>query len=57
MPKFLLMVNHDNGVADDRSMDEWEPEEVQAHMNYYEVRVQPARYRARRDPEVAASFP
>jgi hypothetical protein len=57
MPKFLLVVNHDNGVADDRSMDEWEPEEVQAHMNYYEVRVQPARYRARRDPEVAASFP
>jgi hypothetical protein len=36
MPKFLLMVNHDNGVAD-TSMDAWEPDEVSAHMNYYEV--------------------
>jgi hypothetical protein len=37
MPKFLLMVNHDNGVFDDVSMDEWKPEEVTAHMNYYDV--------------------
>jgi hypothetical protein len=37
MPKFLLMVNHDNGVADDKPMDEWKPEEVQAHMDYYGV--------------------
>ncbi|MBO0709402.1 MAG: hypothetical protein J2P43_11630 [Candidatus Dormibacteraeota bacterium] len=36
MPKFLLMVNHDPGVAE-KPMDEWEPEEVRAHMNYYEV--------------------
>lgn len=36
MPKFLLMVNHDNGVVE-KSMNEWEPEEVKAHMNYYEV--------------------
>jgi hypothetical protein len=36
MPKFLLMVNHDNGVADE-PMDKWEPEEVTAHMNYYEI--------------------
>lgn len=36
MPKFLLMVNHDNGVAE-TDMNEWEPAEVQAHMNYYEV--------------------
>jgi hypothetical protein len=37
MPKFLLMVNHNNGVFDDKPMDEWEPEEVKAHMDYYEV--------------------
>jgi hypothetical protein len=37
MPKFLIMVNHDNGVADDRPMDEWEPDEVKAHMDYYGV--------------------
>jgi hypothetical protein len=36
MPKFLLMVNFDNGVTD-TNMDEWEPDEVRAHMNYYEV--------------------
>jgi hypothetical protein len=36
MPKFLVMVNHDNGVTD-TSMDEWEPAEVTAHMNYYDV--------------------
>lgn len=36
MPKFLLMVNHDNGVVQ-TPMSEWEPEEVTAHMNYYEV--------------------
>lgn len=37
MPKFLIMVNHDNGVADDTPMDQWEPDEVRAHMNYYEI--------------------
>ena len=37
MPKFLIMVNHDNGVFDDTSMDDWAPEEVKAHMDYYEV--------------------
>jgi hypothetical protein len=36
MPKFLLMVNYDNGVVD-TNMGEWEPEEVRAHMNYYEI--------------------
>jgi hypothetical protein len=36
MPKFLLLVNHDNGVAG-TSMSEWEPDEVTAHMNYYDV--------------------
>jgi hypothetical protein len=36
MPKFLLMVNHDNGVAHE-PMSEWEPSEVTAHMNYYEI--------------------
>jgi hypothetical protein len=37
MTKFLLMVNHDNGVFDDVPMDEWEPGEVKAHMDYYEI--------------------
>lgn len=36
MPKFLLMVNADNGVVDTNTND-WEPDEVRAHMNYYEV--------------------
>jgi hypothetical protein len=36
MPKFLLMVNADNGVVDTNT-DDWEPDEVRAHMNYYEV--------------------
>jgi hypothetical protein len=36
MPKFLLMVNFDNGVTD-TNMDEWEPDEVRAHLNHYEV--------------------
>jgi len=33
MPKFLLMVNHDNGVTD-TSFSDWTPEEVSAHLNY-----------------------
>ena len=36
MPKFLLMVNHDNGVVNG-PMSEWEPDEVRARMNYYEI--------------------
>ena len=36
MPKFLLMVNHDNDVVNG-PMSEWEPDEVRAHMNYYEI--------------------
>lgn len=36
MPKFLVMVNQDNGVAE-TDMSEWKPEEVTAHMNYYDV--------------------
>jgi hypothetical protein len=36
MPKFLLMVNHDNGVVD-KPMGEWEPDEIRAHMDYYAV--------------------
>ncbi|HEX4214559.1 MAG TPA: YciI family protein [Candidatus Dormibacteraeota bacterium] len=34
MPKFLLMVNHENGDAE-TSMEEWDPSDVSAHMNYY----------------------
>jgi hypothetical protein len=36
MPRYLLMVNHDNGTAE-TDMSEWKPEEVTAHMNYYDV--------------------
>ena len=36
MPRFLLIVNHDGGVID-APMDEWTPDEVAAHMNYYEA--------------------
>jgi hypothetical protein len=36
MPRFLLIVNHDGGVVD-APMDEWTPDEVAAHMNYYEA--------------------
>jgi len=36
MPKFLIMVNHERGVID-KPMDEWEPDEVKAHMDYYGV--------------------
>ncbi|MCL2794260.1 MAG: YciI family protein [Microbacteriaceae bacterium] len=34
MPKFLVMVNHAPGAVD-TPMDEWEPEAVSAHMDYY----------------------
>jgi len=37
MPRFLLIVNYDNGVNDVPPMDEWRPDEVTAHMNYYEA--------------------
>jgi hypothetical protein len=36
MPRFLLIVNHDGGVIE-APMDEWTPDEVAAHMNYYEA--------------------
>jgi hypothetical protein len=36
MPRFLLIVNYDDGV-NDVPMDEWEPDEIAAHLNYYEA--------------------
>ncbi|MGW6897131.1 YciI family protein [Streptomyces sp. NBC_01718] len=36
MPKFMLIVNHDGGVFEE-PMDQWEPGDVAAHFNYYEV--------------------
>ncbi|MGW3689738.1 YciI family protein [Streptomyces sp. NPDC005125] len=36
MPKFLLMVNHDGGVFEE-PMDQWEPGDIAAHFNYYEL--------------------
>ena len=34
MPKYILIVDFQPGVAE-TSMDEWEPEEVEAHLDYY----------------------
>lgn len=34
MPKYLLLVNFDGG-AEDIPMDQWQPEEVTAHLDYY----------------------
>jgi hypothetical protein len=36
MTKFLLAVNFEGGVVD-TPMDEWKPEEVTAHLDYYEA--------------------
>jgi hypothetical protein len=36
MPRFLLIVNYDDGV-NDVPIDEWKPDEITAHMNYYEA--------------------
>ncbi|MCX0241690.1 MULTISPECIES: YciI family protein [Streptomyces] len=36
MPKFMLMVNHDGGVFE-QPMDEWDPSDIAAHFQYYEV--------------------
>src|SRR5215207_4858538 len=34
MPKYMLIVDFQPGVAE-TTMEEWEPEEVQAHIDYY----------------------
>ncbi|HET6745897.1 MAG TPA: hypothetical protein VFH90_08645, partial [Candidatus Limnocylindria bacterium] len=34
MSKFVLIVNFEGGVVD-TPMEEWKPEEVQAHLDYY----------------------
>jgi hypothetical protein len=34
MPKYLLVVNFEGGVVD-TPMEEWKPEEVTAHLDYY----------------------
>ena len=36
MPKFLLMVDHDGGEFE-QPMDEWAPDDVTAHFDYYEA--------------------
>jgi len=36
MRKFLLIVNHDDGVVE-TPMTEWAPGDIAAHMNYYEA--------------------
>jgi hypothetical protein len=36
MPRYLLIVDYRPG-DDDTPMDRWKPEEIKAHMNYYEV--------------------
>jgi hypothetical protein len=37
MPRFLSIVNYDDGGVIDAPMDEWKPEEIAAHMNCYEA--------------------
>jgi hypothetical protein len=34
MPRYLLAVNFESGVVD-TPMDEWKPEEITAHLDYY----------------------
>ena len=34
MPKYMLIVNFEGGVVD-TPMEEWKPEEVDAHLDYY----------------------
>jgi hypothetical protein len=36
MPRYLLVVNFEGGVVD-TPMEEWKPEEVQAHLDYYKA--------------------
>jgi len=36
MPRYLLIVDYRPG-DDDTPMDQWRPEEIKAHMNYYDV--------------------
>ena len=45
MTKYLLMVDYQPGVVD-KPMDEWKPEEIKAHMDYYACAEQGADRRA-----------
>jgi hypothetical protein len=36
MPRYLLLVNFEGGVVD-TPMEEWKPEEVTAHLDYYKA--------------------
>ena len=36
MPKYVLAINFESGVVD-TPMEEWEPEEVAAHLDYYKA--------------------
>src|SRR5829696_5791851 len=36
MPKYVLIVDFQPGV-EDSPMDEWKPEEIKAHLDYYEA--------------------
>jgi len=36
MPRFLLIVDYQPGVID-APMEEWEPEEIKAHLDYYDA--------------------
>jgi hypothetical protein len=36
MPRYMLMVNFEAGACD-TPMEEWQPEEIQAHLDYYGV--------------------
>ena len=37
MTKYALLVNYDGGVFDGKPMTEWDPADIDAHMNYYDA--------------------
>ena len=51
MTRYLLIVNFEGGVVE-TPMEEWKPEEITAHLDYYKRPAQGARRqrRARRSP-------
>ena len=55
MPKYLLIVDFQAGVVD-TPMEEWKPEEIEAHLDYYGALAQGAR-RERRARRVRGRSP
>jgi hypothetical protein len=42
MPRYLLIVDYNSGVVDS-PMDEWKPDEITAHMDYYRAQMKEIR--------------